>query len=73
MTSPFPPATPTDSPCIRQCCLDEANVCVGCGRTLEEILNWHGMTAEEKDNARQRAHARCQARRHPGLSGPGRP
>ena len=26
------------SPCIKQCRLDENNVCVGCGRTIDEII-----------------------------------
>lgn len=29
------------NPCIRNCCLDENKVCVGCGRKLPEILEWH--------------------------------
>lgn len=28
------------SPCIRNCCLDENDVCVGCFRSLDEILQW---------------------------------
>ncbi|WP_077525569.1 DUF1289 domain-containing protein [Metapseudomonas resinovorans] len=28
------------SPCIRHCCLDDTDVCVGCGRTLAEICEW---------------------------------
>jgi predicted Fe-S protein YdhL (DUF1289 family) len=36
------------SPCIRHCCLDENDVCVGCYRTLSEILGWHGATFEMK-------------------------
>lgn len=28
------------SPCRRQCCLDDQDVCLGCGRTLQEILDW---------------------------------
>ena len=30
-----------DNPCVRKCCLDTDNTCVGCGRTLPEILEWH--------------------------------
>jgi predicted Fe-S protein YdhL (DUF1289 family) len=29
-----------DSPCIRQCCLDDKDICVGCFRSLKEILIW---------------------------------
>lgn len=33
------------SPCTRRCCLDDADVCLGCGRHLDEIIAWH--TADE--------------------------
>lgn len=28
------------SPCVRNCCLDERDVCMGCGRSLDEIRLW---------------------------------
>ena len=28
------------SPCVRNCCLDEQDVCLGCGRSLDEIKVW---------------------------------
>lgn len=28
------------SPCIRNCCLDEHDVCLGCFRSLDEITGW---------------------------------
>ncbi|EGA67485.1 DUF1289 domain-containing protein [Vibrio brasiliensis] len=37
-----------EQPCIRHCCLDENDVCLGCYRTLEEILNWSASSNEEK-------------------------
>ncbi|MGK0498741.1 MAG: putative Fe-S protein YdhL (DUF1289 family) [Oceanicoccus sp.] len=34
--------TTTDkNPCVRNCCLDDGKVCMGCGRSLAEILEWH--------------------------------
>lgn len=36
------------SPCIRQCVLDEDNFCTGCKRTLEEIVAWSTMSANEQ-------------------------
>ncbi len=36
--------SPPDSehnPCVRNCCLDGDGTCMGCGRTLPEILEWH--------------------------------
>ncbi|UDL95568.1 DUF1289 domain-containing protein [Lichenihabitans sp. PAMC28606] len=38
-------AAATSSPCIKLCRLDEAaTMCLGCGRTLEEIGLWGGMS-----------------------------
>ncbi|MGJ0515880.1 MAG: DUF1289 domain-containing protein [Methylomicrobium sp.] len=34
---------PLVSPCIRCCCLDRNNLCVGCFRTLDEITGWTKM------------------------------
>ncbi|WP_296217616.1 DUF1289 domain-containing protein [Pseudomonas sp. UBA2684] len=28
------------SPCRRECCLDDRDMCLGCGRVLAEILEW---------------------------------
>lgn len=44
-----PDEAPQASPCRRQCCLDEHDECLGCGRTLQEVLDW-GVA----DNARRR-------------------
>ena len=38
-----------DSPCIDICQMDsESGLCVGCGRTIEEIANWSSYTNEKK-------------------------
>jgi len=37
----------TDSPCIGVCRM-ESFVCVGCGRTLDEIRLWARMTDDER-------------------------
>ncbi|MFY8123363.1 MAG: DUF1289 domain-containing protein, partial [Silanimonas sp.] len=39
--APTRQGTAPASPCVRHCCLDEADECLGCGRTLEEIKAWH--------------------------------
>lgn len=39
---------PVASPCIRHCCLDDNDVCVGCYRTLNEIINWQSSSNEQK-------------------------
>jgi predicted Fe-S protein YdhL (DUF1289 family) len=31
---------PTNSPCIRNCCLDHQDICLGCYRHIDEIINW---------------------------------
>ena len=36
-----------DSPCVGVCRL-EAFVCIGCGRTLDEITRWTRMTDDER-------------------------
>jgi uncharacterized protein len=38
-----------ESPCVRNCCLDEDDVCLGCGRSLQEILVWGTATNERKN------------------------
>lgn len=47
------------SPCVRRCCLNECNVCLGCFRTLQEILDWH----EADDDERRRILAGAAERR----------
>jgi len=37
-----------EKPCIRQCCLNEEDVCVGCFRTFEDMGKWHKASDEEK-------------------------
>jgi len=37
-----------DSPCIKICTLDPGRgLCLGCGRTIEEIARWSVMSAAE--------------------------
>ncbi|CAM3973978.1 DUF1289 domain-containing protein [Pseudoalteromonas byunsanensis] len=48
-----------DSPCIRNCCLDDHDVCLGCGRTLAEILAW----SKSDKNQRLIILARCEQRK----------
>ena len=47
------PANPTEeryptSPCIQVCSLDDGNRCLGCHRTIREIVGWARMTAAEQ-------------------------
>ncbi len=32
--------TKIESPCVRNCCLDEKDICLGCFRSLPEITQW---------------------------------
>lgn len=47
------------SPCVRNCCLDTDDVCLGCFRTLGEICGWSAST----DAERLEILARCAQRR----------
>lgn len=38
------------SPCVRNCCLDDKDICMGCFRHLDEITGWWQYTDEEKKN-----------------------
>jgi predicted Fe-S protein YdhL (DUF1289 family) len=49
------------SPCERNCCLDDDLICVGCFRSIEEIKEW-GLVDDSRrrvilHNARQRRDA----------------
>jgi len=46
------------SPCIRNCCLDKNDICLGCGRTLDEVKNWQAATNDEKLDILHRADKR---------------
>ena len=37
-----------DSPCIRNCCLNDDDICLGCGRSLREITAWSVASDEVK-------------------------
>ena len=37
-----------ESPCVRNCCLDKKDVCLGCGRTVDEITRWGDAEDVEK-------------------------
>ncbi|MFV0594771.1 DUF1289 domain-containing protein [Shewanella sp.] len=37
-----------EHPCVRNCCLDQQDICMGCFRHLDEILAWSAMTQAER-------------------------
>ena len=63
-----------DSPCIRVCAVNASGVCTGCGRTLEEIAGWQGMSEGERRATNRRARARLAGSRcaRPSRPVPGR-
>ena len=71
------PTVPPGSPCVRQCCLDDQDVCLGCGRRLDEILGWHAADPVERELIRLRAAQRRDQRRlrqmHPDSAPPKAP
>jgi predicted Fe-S protein YdhL (DUF1289 family) len=62
MSAP-PAAADLASPCVRNCCLDDDNVCMGCGRSLEEIVSWGTASDADKRAILARSRARREARR----------
>lgn len=60
--APTPASGPPDSPCIRMCCLDDSDTCLGCGRLLAEILRWHRADDDDKRAILALAAARREAR-----------
>lgn len=38
----------TQSPCVRNCCLDKEDFCVGCSRHINEIVGWNKLSEQEK-------------------------
>ena len=51
------------SPCVRRCTLDERDNCLGCGRSLSEILEWHALDAAGRCDVLTRASERIEAQR----------
>ena len=59
-----PTEPPIDSPCIRNCCLNDDEICLGCFRSIDEIMSWSQANASLRkqflDNAGKRAFAHKQ-------------
>lgn len=55
----------TDSPCVGICSSTSFGdeICVGCGRTATEVIEWNGYTDQQKikiNERLQRAQAHCE-------------
>ena len=46
------------SPCVRNCCLNEDDVCIGCFRSIEEICGWSAAKEGEKLKVLEKANLR---------------
>lgn len=42
------PPQPVKSPCIEVCALNDQDVCIGCYRTANEIIEWFSASDERK-------------------------
>ncbi len=38
--------TTVASPCVDNCCLNDDDICMGCFRSLQEILDWGGADSQ---------------------------
>lgn len=47
-----------NKPCIRRCCLNEEDVCLGCFRTFDDMLQWNKAKSTEKMKMLQKAEQR---------------
>ena len=50
------------SPCVRNCCLDDQDICLGCFRSITEICAWHDASDAEKLATLLRCRARYSER-----------
>ena len=56
-----PPEKPVRSPCICVCSLDENDICIGCSRSNDEIINWGRMSNDERREVLKRVAEREQS------------
>lgn len=62
VTPPMMDSESVSSPCVRNCCLDPEDVCLGCGRTLAEITGWSEASDSDKKQIKALAAARVSQR-----------
>lgn len=60
------PSSKPQSPCISICTLDEQNLCLGCLRTLDEIIDWTMLDDQQKHAVLARVAERTVARERTG-------
>lgn len=55
-----------ETPCVKICTLDvRAGLCLGCGRTIDEITRWTSMNTSERAQVMNELPARLAARNDP--------
>ncbi len=57
--SSLPRSDAVPSPCNDRCELSARSVCLGCGRTADEIMLWTSLSADEQRKVTELARARC--------------
>jgi len=50
------------SPCVRNCCLDRDDICLGCSRSVDEVIEWGSASAERKLEILANVKKRCKTR-----------
>lgn len=48
----------TDTPCEQVCTLNANQICIGCGRTVDEITTWTHLNLAEKQQVNELAKIR---------------
>jgi len=56
------PVDSVQTPCVRNCCLDEDDICLGCYRSISEIVGWSEASGREKMEILIRCRLRYQQR-----------
>jgi predicted Fe-S protein YdhL (DUF1289 family) len=52
-----------ETPCVKTCTLDvRSGLCLGCGRTLDEIARWSSMSEAERARVMEQLPARLAGR-----------
>tara|TARA_R110000744_G_scaffold16472_7_gene45377 strand:+ start:9741 stop:9950 length:210 start_codon:yes stop_codon:yes gene_type:complete len=57
---PIDNAEDVASPCVRNCCLNEQDVCLGCFRHIDEIMAWRQLDVAAKKGVLNKCQQRQQ-------------
>jgi len=61
-----------ESPCVKVCTLDaRSGLCLGCGRTIDEIAHWASMSDQQRGRVMAELPARRAATSHAPASAAG--